>query len=136
MTITSRKPRARPTWRTAAAIACLLVSSLAIALLLPTATTFGLMWVACKTDCSALGWHAITYAPVVSAAFAAAGMSYLGMRAFRKHQAITPVAQQRTLRYAYAAGAVVGLIVLAATPHLPVAEKPILNMTSRIAQQI
>lgn len=119
-----------------AKISTLMTAGTASAMLAPTAIAYALMWAACKANCTALGWMSITYSPAAGAVIAAVAMAAFGMAAYRRTIALAPPPRWKRVTIAYWAAAGAGLIVLAATPYLHIAQEPLSKIVVHIARQI
>ncbi len=119
-----------------ARISSLMAACMATAVLAPTAVAYALMWAACKANCAAFGWISIAYSPAVGAVIAAIPMAIFGMAAYRRTIALTTPLHRKRVTIAYWAAAGTGLLVLAVTPYLPIAQEPLSKIVVHIARQI
>ncbi len=104
------------------------------AAILPGAIAYGVMWSACRLNCSALGWLALTYAQGVGYLCAAVLISALGMRSYTLLSAKATLDQKGRLQPAFVLLAVAGALLMVGAPYLPPAHGYLSEMVKVIAR--
>lgn len=116
--------------------ASLLGLALLLAGTLPTVLTYSVMWVGCRINCTALGWHAITYAPTLAYLVTSSIMAPMGMCAFHADANPCPPTRLRRLQMTYIGYGTLGILIMAAGPYTPPFSEYLAKLTARIVLSI